>query len=331
MVKISVVIPVYNAEKTLSSCVNSVLAQTFSDIEVILINDGSTDNSLDICNSFKNSDERILVLSHDNHGLSYTRNAGINKAQGEYIAFIDSDDRIDPGALSYMYEVAQKNVADVVMCGYILESGDYSKVISAKDGFYVGDEINSRMIEIKSKNLIDCSCNKLYRLDFIKNSGLLFPVGEIYEDTDFNLRLLTCSPRFFICEAAFYHYILLMGSITRRFNPQKLETIKDRARLLKSVTSGIEKYCDFYYIKSVFSAFIDAFFSLKKREIMSMIKIEVKDKEFSLNAKNAEHTGKASKIISFVARTKSPALIYLFCRFSFIFKYKFQKLFMKVK
>ncbi len=331
MVKISVIIPVYNSEKTVANSVNSVLAQTFADFEIILINDGSTDNSLSVCESIANSDKRISLYSFDNHGAAFCRNFGIGVATGDYLTFVDSDDRIDSGAFSYMIEVAEKNTADIVMCGYILENGDRSKIVSAKDGFYIGDEINSRMIEIKSKNLIDCACNKLYRREFIENSGVKLPENEIFEDTDFNLRLLEHSPRFVICDVAFYHYILHMGSTTRRFNPQKLATVKQRAKLLKRTTRGIDKYCDFYFVKSVFSAFIDAFLSLKKNEIYKIIKSEINNSEFRNAAKNASHSGLSSKIITVVANTKNTFLVFVFCRLSYIFKYKFQKLFMKVK
>ena len=322
MVKISVIIPVYNAEKTITDCVNSVLSQTFADFEILLIDDGSTDNSLSICDSLANTDSRITVFSFGNHGAAFCRNFGMNNAKGEYIAFVDSDDYIDIGALTFMYETAQKNVADIVMCGYILENGKASKIISVEDGVYTGDEINSRMIEIKSKNLIDSPCNKLYRREFIENSGVLMPENEIYEDTEFNLRLLSFSPRFVISNAAFYHYVLHLGSTTRRYNPQKLDIIKSRAKLLKEITTGIDEYCDFYYIKSVFSSFIDACITLKSSEVYKIIKDEIKSSGFSESANNARHSGYLSKVIVFLARTKKPLLILLFCKLSYIFKYK---------
>ena len=331
MVKISVVIPVYNAEKTIVNCVNSVLSQTFSDYEIFLIDDGSSDNSLAICNSLKNSDERISVFSFENHGAAYCRNFGIKNANGEYIAFIDSDDKIDAGAFSYMYEVAEKRSADIVMCGYIMENGNSRKNITANEGFYVGEEINSRMIEIKSKNLIDSPCNKLYRREFLLKNGIYMPENEIFEDTDFNLRILKFSPRFVICKTAFYHYILRMGSTTRKFNPEKLTIIKKRAALLKEVTSGIDDYCDFYYIKSVFSAFIDAFLSLKRRKVFGIINSEINKQEFREKTIKASHSGIGSIIIIYVAKSHNSIIVYLFCKAAYIVKYKFQKLFMKVK
>lgn len=115
---ISVIIPVYNVEEYLERCVNSVLKQTYNDLEIILVDDGSTDNSGKICDELKNKDDRIIVIHKENQGLSASRNIGIEKATGEYITFVDSDDYI----LEDMYETLYKNLirndADISMCKY---------------------------------------------------------------------------------------------------------------------------------------------------------------------------------------------------------------------
>lgn len=115
MPKISVIIPVYNAEKYIDDCIDSVLKQTFKDFELILINDGSKDHSLDICKKWSNKDKRIKLFNQQNSGASAARNRGLDEAKGEWIVFVDSDDKVQSGYLSDLYEAAQGNF-DIVLC-----------------------------------------------------------------------------------------------------------------------------------------------------------------------------------------------------------------------
>ncbi len=331
MIKISVIIPVYNAEKTLNKCVDSVLGQNFSSFEILLINDGSTDKSKDICQTLKKADSRISFFDRENGGAAKARNFGIDNAKGEYFCFVDSDDYLSDGALEFMYSKAKECDADILMCGYIMENGNKSSYIKAENGIFCGEEINKVIPEIKSKNLIDSPCNKLYKASFVLNSGVKMPENETFEDTDFNLNLLKFSPKFVVSDKCFYHYVLHMGSTTRRYNKSKLEIIKKRARLLSECTKGVENYCSFYYIKSVFSAFIDMFLSLKRKEILSEISNEISNEEFIQKAKTAYFSGKVSKVIIYVANKQNRYLVYYFCKLSYLMKYKFQKLFLRVR
>lgn len=327
MCKITVAIPVYNCEKTLKKCLDSIINQTFEEIEILIINDGSPDNSEEICLDYIKKDERIKYVRRENGGLASVRNLALETSNGEYLCFIDSDDYIDLNALSFMYEKAQKEKSDIVLCGYYTENGNAVQRV-----YYKGENVDTLdVIELKAKNLIDPAWNKLYRLDFLKGTGVKFPEGEYYEDTFFNLSLIPYNPKITVCEECFYHYVLNMGSITRRYNKEKLSTIKDRARLLKSVTKGIEPYCDFYFVKCVFSSFIDMFFSLTKKEIKEAIKSEISNSEFKNCAKNAYYGGRSSRIIIKTAQSGRVGTIYNFCKLSFFLKYKMQKIFLRVK
>ena len=115
MVKISVVIPVYNTQNYLNECIDSVLNQSFKDFEIICINDGSTDNSLSILSDYEVSDERIKVISQQNRGLGASRNEGLKLAQGEYVLFLDSDDYLTPDALEKLYNQAYANDLDLIL------------------------------------------------------------------------------------------------------------------------------------------------------------------------------------------------------------------------
>lgn len=331
MSKFTVVVPVYKTENTLKKCLDSILNQGFSDFEVLLINDGSPDNSEEICLEYQREDSRVKYIKKENGGLSSVRNLGIEKATGEYICFVDSDDYIDNGCFQFFYDKVVKTNADIVMCSYFIENNGVSTPISIDECILSKENINTYLPDLKAKNVIDTACNKLYNLDFLRKSGVKCPEKELFEDTAFNLSLLKFNPTIAVFNKCFYHYVMHMGSITRRYNPKKLTILKNRAKLLKEVTSGIEEFCDFYYIKCVFSAFIDMFFSFKSKEILNNIKSEITNDEFKNASKNAKYKGISSKFITFVARTNSKYLILLFCGFSFILKYKMQKLFSKVK
>lgn len=331
MCKISVVVPVYNCEKTLIKCLSSVLNQTFEDFELIVVNDGSPDNSDSICLEFAQKDKRIKYIRRENGGLASVRNLGVNEAKGEYLCFVDSDDYIDKDALFFMYRAATEKHSDIVLCGYFIENGKSVKKNNFESADITDGNLNPYMVELKSKNLIDPAWNKLYKVSFLKETGVKFPVGEYYEDTYFNLRLLGFKPKISICSECFYHYVLQMGSITRRYNKEKLATIKDRARLLKKSTCGIETYCDFYFIKCVFSSFTDMFFCLSEKQIKEYIKQEISADEFINAADNARFSGISSKLIISAARSKSVNRVYTFCKLSYILKYKMQKIFSAVK
>lgn len=331
MFKISVIVPVYNAEKYLYTCLDSLVSQSFKGFEVLLIDDGSMDSSGDICQIYSKKYDFIRYIKRENSGAAATRNFGMSIAQGDYFCFVDSDDYIDVDALEYMYNKAIETDADILMCGYLMQNKKSVSEIKADIGIYKGKEINSRMAEIKSKNLIDSPCNKLYRADFVKNTGVLMPENETFEDTDFNLRLITHNPTFVISDKCFYHYMLHMGSVTRHYNPKKLEIIKKRALLLSECTEGIENYCDFYYIKSVYSSIIDMFLSCKAKKIKSVIKKECADPVFRQKAENCEAKGRGATLIKSTAMSFSVNKIYWFCLFCYVLKYKLQRLFLKVR
>jgi len=132
MPKISVIVPVYNVEKYLAKCIDSILAQTFTDFECILINDGSPDNSPAICDEYAKKDERMKVIHKENGGVSSARNTGLDIAQGEWITFADSDDWVDENYLELMYSNAIKNNCDLSICGFksVDEKGNINAVFS---------------------------------------------------------------------------------------------------------------------------------------------------------------------------------------------------------
>lgn len=131
--KVSIIIPVYNTQKYLKRCINSIIDQTYSNLEIFLINDGSTDNSLEICKEYEKIDERIFIISGENHGVSYARNIGIRKATGEYLYFADSDDYLETDAIEKMIQGFEKADCELIIAGYN-EVENEEKIVKKKLG-----------------------------------------------------------------------------------------------------------------------------------------------------------------------------------------------------
>ena len=182
MAKVSVIVPIYNVEKYLPKCLDSLVNQTLEDIEIILVNDGSLDNSGKIANEYsKKHKDKIIYLEKENGGLSDARNYGIPYATGEYIAFLDSDDYIDIDAYKQMYEKAKKEDADFLECDFIWE--------------YPNKKIIDKRIEYKNKQEMLAvvrvvAWNKLIKKDLIINNNIRFPKGLRYEDIEFTYKLI---------------------------------------------------------------------------------------------------------------------------------------------
>lgn len=327
MAKISVIIPVYNCGDNIEFCVNSIINQTFSNIEIIIINDGSTDATHEKCLNLSSRDCRIRYYFQENQGLSATRNFGLSVANSDYICFVDGDDYLDKNALEFMYDKALKTNCDILICGYHLQKRFHFKDIKCENLNINSHNLNEYLPFLKDNHLIDPVWNKLYKKSFIENCGVLMPKGEIFEDTYFNLSLLENSPEITVCNDCFYYYLTNFGSITRRYNPEKLVTLKDRAALLKRVSNGIDSYCDYYYIKSVFSAFIDLFIAKNSKEILKEISKEIETEEFKMVVQNGFYKSLSAKFILSIASTLNPKLIFIFCKICYFFKYTLRGIF----
>lgn len=180
MVKISVIVPVYNVENYLTACLNSVLNQTVKDFEIIAVDDGSTDNSLSVLNTLAKKDSRIKVFSHSNKGVSATRNFALEQAKGDYISFLDSDDILAPDFLETLYQSLLDNKeADFASCGFVASETEVEFIKTGAPQLTVQNPFNHFVLRKKPR--IDATtCPKLYRKEVLK--GLTFPpefsVGE---------------------------------------------------------------------------------------------------------------------------------------------------------
>lgn len=216
---ISIVVPIYNMEKYLERCLNSIMQQIYTNIEIILVNDGSNDNSLLICKEYQKKDARIKIIDKQNEGVSVARNIGIESATGKYIGFVDPDDWIEPEMYESMHNTITGNNSNIVFCNYSKDSKISSSprlLKTKKDVLYkpdIIDEFISNMIGIedilpKYYNIMGCIWRCLYRRDFIERYNLKFIPGiTIMEDLIFTVEALINCDKICIDRGVWYHYM----------------------------------------------------------------------------------------------------------------------------
>ena len=242
MQKVSVIISVYNVEKYLARCLDSVINQTLKDIEIICVNDGSTDNSAQILEEYAQKDERIKVITQVNSGLSEARNTGMSASTGEFIAFLDSDDFVDLDFYEALYNSAVKNNCEIA-CGNIIRENDKKKRKPFVD--YDKEHVVSSVKDKYEVTKVPDHCyvwNKIYKRESLINSGVTFIRGITYEDMPFTADVLEKLGNLVCVPKVFYHYWINDESIV------KTPTDKNRADKLFVKKYLIEK-CRKYNLK----------------------------------------------------------------------------------
>ena len=229
--KISIVVPIYNVEKYLNKCIESIVNQTYSNLEILLIDDGSTDGSKEICDLWEKKDERIKVIHKENGGLSDARNKGIQLCRGKYISFIDSDDFISEYYIEYLFELLIKNGADIACCGLrtVLENMVFAKTKYRKKGLDKRSIIFNKkegLEEMLYSKYYNTSANlKLYKIELFKE--ILFPKGKIFEDMFTIYKVLVKANKIVYGFEKLYYYLIRETSITGSVDPSKRLVVID--------------------------------------------------------------------------------------------------------
>lgn len=221
--QIGIIVPVYNVEKYLKRCIDSLINQSMTNIQIILIDDGSTDSSPKICDDYNEKDIRIRVLHKENGGLSSARNAGLDICNAEYVMFVDSDDYLERDACKILYSCLKGNKKiDLVASSYI-EEKENNKVIIRHTN--LGKEIlSSKQFIVKSisKNeYYTMAVLYLYKYSFLKENNLRFKEGIFFEDHEFTPRVFLKARFIIYCDFPFYHYMIRENSIMTSVNTQK--------------------------------------------------------------------------------------------------------------
>lgn len=215
----SIVVPVYDMELYIEKCIKSLLSQNFDAYEILLVNDGSTDSSLKICDKYANANEKIKLFNKENGGLSDARNYGMREARGKYVLFIDSDDYIENNILRVLYdEICEKNYPDVVLYNYYLveETGRSARrsYVTATDELMKADEVV--LSELKCRNLPVAACFGAYKRELVIENSLYFVKGILHEDERWSPQILLKADEIYKSPTIFYNYVKHENSITTK-------------------------------------------------------------------------------------------------------------------
>lgn len=242
---ISVIVPVYNVEKYLERCLDSIVNQTYKNLEVLLVNDGSKDASLNICEEYALKDQRIKVISQENKGAAAARNTGINNAVGEYITFVDSDDYIDLNMYEEMMEINNQYNCDVVMCDCYKEKDNLREVFThpIRPGFYDKDMLYKEYFpSLLMTNSVDYPATisnwlLLIKRNIINDNELRYKEGMRFsEDLLFGSQVMYYANNFYYMkEKCYYHYMFNPTSVTKTF-------YQDKWILMKQLHTFIEEF-----------------------------------------------------------------------------------------
>ena len=230
MSKISVIVPVYNVGKFLEECLDSIINQTFSDIEVLCIDDCSTDNSYSILTEYSKKDSRIKVFSmNKNSGLSVVRNLGIEKSLGKYISFIDSDDYLDLDFYSLLYKEANKYKAEISMSNIKMLDNKNLREFQTVSSEGCFSSFVEKFQDIRRGSV----CDKLYLKSFLIEINLSFPVGKYYEDNFFTVKSIYLANKLTKVKKASYIYRKNQNSITTKLSIKKILDIIEARKNIK--------------------------------------------------------------------------------------------------
>ena len=249
---VSIIVPIYNVEKYLDRCISSILNQSYRNLEIILVDDGSTDGSREICDTYARKDNRVKVIHQENQGVATARNAGLDGCRGDFISFVDSDDYIHPDFIKYLYTKLIETDSDICMCNYITtDEWDYSNKIdwNKKVDVYNAHQLLDLFYSDMHCNII-MLWNKIVKRECI--SDIRFDDGYINEDEGTSFKFIYKARRIVFCEEVLYYYFSREKSITGApYDTKRLDILKafeNRMRFYKEhgEQSFFNRECMFY-------------------------------------------------------------------------------------
>lgn len=266
---ISVIVPAYNVKSYLERCVNSIINQTYENLEIILVDDGSTDGTGTICDKMAQEDPRIIVIHKENGGLSDAKNAGLEVCKGDFISFIDSDDYIEPDMYKCMIEEMKDESISLVAVGFVVTEADGSNHITGAQQRKKLTKEDAFMNLFEKEEMLPSSVNKLYRRFLFEN--LRFRKGMINEDTEIIPKILNICDYVIILDKALYHYILRKGSITQsEFALRDYEGIAVYAISVEVCKSNYPKllpYAAYYELNRIYETYVRLAKSRNRRKL----------------------------------------------------------------
>lgn len=269
---ISIIIPVYNMEKYLEVCLDSVINQSYKNLEILLIDDGSTDSSAEICLEYAKRDERIKYYKKENGGLSSARNFGLDNYNGEYVGFVDSDDVIDKDMFKILYNNIKKAKADLSICEVVRFKDEPKFVISNDCKIYDREDVLKIILE--DKIICNFAVNKLYKREIIKD--IRYPIGKVQEDVGTTYKFIKNAKKIVYTSSQLYGYYSRDNSISKTLNKKFIydyfEMIEKRAIDLRDC--NVDDYLVLNKVNVILGIFIDLSVNrnlLKDKEVLEFM------------------------------------------------------------
>lgn len=339
--QISVIVPVYNVEKYLSQCVKSILAQSFPDFELLLVNDASTDNSLKIAQEYR-FDQRVKVLDKPHGGLGDTRNYGVRRATGKYLLFIDSDDWVEEEMFHDLFFLAEAYRADLVVFNYVrenLEAMEHRACRLPVNYPEFGPDIRRRMVEElvgpdadggpwRKAEMVGCVCRRMFLRSWYTQNGISFGNEQkiMLEDLPVSLEAHCASERPLIVGGTYYHYRYNPNSLSTRYRPHKMEMLTGCFRTVKKILESFglyeryeQRHLAWFLRSAAHSALVNCFsprnpkrFRGRYREVKGILKNPILRR--AAKSDYLSHGAKSDRAVLRLIRTRCTPLIYLFYR-----------------
>ena len=284
---ISIIVPVYKVEKYLEKCVKSILKQTYTNLEIILVDDGSPDKCGQLCDELAKTDDRIIVFHKENGGLSDARNYGVERANGEYIGFVDSDDYIHECMYEELYKAIKRSGTSIAECGVTrVYKNTLRPHYEGEDYFLVLDREGYLREYLENKRLYGSAWCKLIHKDLAKK--IKFPTGKIYEDAFYTLELLKTVDKYTLISGNYYYYYIRENSITTRpFSSKDMDYIEIMNRIEEYTLSNFPIFKEQLLVRLSF-AYISIFNQLlevdgyKTKKEYKILKDKLRDNYFKI-------------------------------------------------
>ena len=258
---ISIIIPVYKVEKYLEKCIKSVLSQTYKNLQIILVDDGSPDNCGNICDDYARVDNRIEVIHKANGGLSDARNVGLKAARGEYIGFVDSDDYVSNEMFENLYNTLISNDVDVSICNFYIVIDNKNIIKNADNGVKIYNKLEILKEILLDKKIQSYAWNKLYKRELFED--IEYPIGKKYEDIGTTFYILEKCNKIVVSGSPEYYYLTRGDSIVNNNTEgtviDYISLISDRYDYIDKKYKELKKYNDFYITKTLITAYTDAY------------------------------------------------------------------------
>ena len=324
---ISIIVPVYNAELYITKCINSLITQTYKNIEILLINDGSTDKTLMLITKISKNNERIKILAQENSGPSKARNFGLTTASGKYIAFIDADDYVDEKYIEILVENIKKNKSDLVVTDYVEDKGEVRRNIELFSFLNKDNEakVDIKIVEEITVKLGGLVWGKLFKKNIIDNLNLKFDENlKMSEDLLFVLEYVTRIERISKAKGNYYFYnIQNQSSITHNYDTelfnQQLQVTKKVKIIIekyKNINFDIDEIINFRFKSAVmYAIYKESISSRSYKEKLKNIESFINNEEIKNNARKFTKQGPIDKLIVKSIIKKRPVSLYLLTQF----------------